>query len=465
MCTVKAKIGRRFVITCALILCSVGELSAQFGGFGGMSGFGNPGGQGQSMPGGASLRPWLAANGSYSENLTGKENFSQVPTSVGYGASGGLNGGKAWRRDSLVGSATASYQRFGHRSVASGVAFASSLGYSHQFSQRVGFFANQTFSTTFGGYGYGAGMSSFGSFGLSGIGVFRDFGFGTGFGFSDPANNGVVDSDIIGSRVYFLASSVGLTYQPTLRWQFNVGSTVTAARRQNASLNDVTSYGGGGSAGYRVSERLTVGVSGQYSTFSYGGRFSDNKSLYGGFGFTYQATPRTMISAMAGMSAYRSTSFATVAFDPILADLIGQPTILNLQKISVASGAGSANITHTRGPFSFAANYDRGITPGNGILYASRRDSVYGSASYRPINRVGTNLYASYGRLNSLQQSGARNESTSVGGNVDVRITNSLFFILGGGYRYSKLSTLHNLSQRFATVGLSWSPEGAMFRF
>jgi hypothetical protein len=364
-----------------------------------------------------------------------------------------------------VGSATASYQRFGRGGIASGVAFASALGYSHQISQRLGFFASQTFSTTFGGYGYGAGMSSFGSYGLSGIGVFRDFGFDGGFGLPDPANNGVVDGDIIGSRVNFLASSAGLSYRPTLRWQFAVGGTATVARRENARLNDVTSYGGGASAGYRVSERLTVGVSGQYSTFKYGGRFSDNKAFSGGVGFSYRLSPRTAMSVMAGISAFRSTSFGTVDFDPILADLIGQPTILNLQKVSVASGAGSAFITHTRGPFGFSAGYDRGITPGNGILYASRRDSVFGSASYRPINRVGTNLYTSYGRLHSLQQAGAKNESTSIGGNIDVRITNSLFFTLGGGYRYNKLSTIHNLSQRFATVGLSWSPEGAMFRF
>lgn len=125
--------------------------------------------------------------------------------------------------------------------------------------------------------------------------------------------------------------------------------------------------------------------------------------------FSYRLSPRTAMSVMAGISAFRSTSFGAVDFDPILADLIGQPTILNLQKVSVASGAGSAFITHTRGPFGFSAGYDRGITPGNGILYASRRDSVFGSASYRPINRVGTNLYTSYGRLHSLQQAGAKN--------------------------------------------------------
>lgn len=465
MCTVRARIGLRFANACALILCCVGELSAQFGGFGGMAGVGTPGGSAPSQPTQVSLRPWLAANGSYSDNLTLNDSLTDTPSTMGYGASAGLSGGKAWQRDTVAGMVSAGYQRSARSGYAAGVGLATALAYSHQISQRVGFSASQSFSTTLGGYGYGAGLSSLGSFGLSGLGVFRDFGFGNGSGIPDPANNGVVDGDIIGTRVYFMASSAGLSYQPSLRWSFGVGASVTMARRESSRLNDVTSYGGGASGSYRVSERLSVGVSGQYSTFSYGGLFTDNKSFSGGVGFNYRASPRTTIAVMAGVSAYRASSFGSIAIDPTIAALIGTPSILNLQKISVTSGGGSANINHTRGPFSFSAGYDRGITPGNGLLYASRRDAVFGSVGYRPVNRVGMNAYAAYNRLNSLIQSGARNESTSFGGNVDVRITNSIFFVLGGGYRYSKLSAQNNISQRFASVGLSWSPEGALFRF
>lgn len=430
-----------------------------------MMGMGNSSGGGQPSGGSTGVRPWLAANGTYSENLSVDSGFNHNPSTLGYGASAGLSGGKAWQRDSLAGAATTSYQHYGSGGQSSGVSFAGALGYSHQISQRASFFASQSFSTTFGGYGYGAGMGSFGSFGLSGLGVFRDFGIGGNFGIPDPANNGVVDADVIGSRVNFMASSAGFSFQPSLRWQFGVGGTVTIARRENSRLNDVTSYGGGGSAGYRVSERLTVGVSSQYSTFSYGGLFSDNKSFSGGLGFTYQFSPNTSASVMAGVSSYRSNSFGSVAIDPIVASLIGQPSVLSLQKIAVTSGGGSANISHNRGPFGLAVSYDRGISPGNGLLYASFRDSVNGSISYRPINRIGFGAFSSYSRLRSLLQSGARNDSTSIGGNVDVKLTNALFLTMGGGYRYSSLSDQRSLTQRFATLGLSWSPEGAMFRF
>jgi len=452
-----------------LLLLAAGQAAqAQFGGMGGLGGMGA--GMG-TMPDNSaapsprvSFRPWVSANGTYSEILS--QNAPGVlpqADTYGYGAAAGVSGGKAFNRTMVAGYYTGTYQRYSRSVFARGLNQVGGITVQHRASERTTLFASEFAGSSNGGYGYGAAAGAFGGWGVSGASIFSDLGAG-GIGFSDPASNGLVDNELFGTRVHYTGTSGGMSYQPNLRWSFTAMGTGSFVRRKGTGLSDLNAYSVGGQTAYRVSQSTQVGGAYQFGDFTYPNRFGGNRVHQVALMTRHQFGPSVSVNLMAGAFRYNSTFLGQVAIDPELAGLLGQGSILSISKLSRTGWVGSASLGRAWRYWSANVAYNHGVSPGNGVMYVSKRDAVTGAAS-TSLGRLSMGVFGGYYRLTGLLQSGASTRNASVGGTTGIRLAGNLYLGASGGYSRFETNVSKAQWRRFVALHLTWSPEDAAFRF
>lgn len=459
----------RWLTAAALLLLAASQCAqAQYGGMGGLGGVGSGMGTMSDTPTSQSprisFRPWISANGTYSETLT--HSAPGVPPQAdtyGYGGAAGISGGRAFTRTTVAGFYTASYQHYNQSLFTRGLNQVGGITVQHKASERISLFASEFAGSSNGGYGYGAAAGTFGGWGTVGSSIFADLGAG-GVGFSDPASNGLVDNELFSTRVHYTGTSGGISYQPSLRWNFTAMGSGSFVRRKGTGLSDLNSYSAGGQAGYRLSQHSQVGAFYQYGEFSYPSLFGGNRVHQVGLMSRHMLGRLASLNLMAGAYRYNSTFLGTVAMDPALAGLLGQGTSLSVQQVSRMGWTGSAALSRSWHTWSAGVSYSHGITPGNGVILVSQRDAVTGSAS-TSVKKVSLGAFGGFHRLSGILQSGASTRSVSLGGNVGVRIVGDLYMGASAGYSRYETNTTKAQWRRFVAVHLTWSPEDAAFRF
>lgn len=462
-----AGITRVSLTVLALVALSGGQAMGQFGGmggFGGMSGVGSqdPSGSAQQSPR-LAFRPWISATGSYAE-VPASSVSGGTRNTTGLGGSAGVSGGRSWQRTSFAGFYTAAYQRWGNRSLAEGLSNAGGFSVTHQLSSRARVFAAEFAGSSLGGYGYGAPGEAWGGNGLAGTSVFFDITGGGLDGMTNPAQNGLVDNEMISGRVHFTGTTGGVVYQPSLRWSYSAQTSASFVRRKDPSLADLNAYSAAGSAAYRINQNSQLTFQYAHGWFTYPNMFGGNRVHQAVVGYTVSLTPQVHVGVMGGAYRFNSTFVGQKAIDASLAGLLGQSSILDLKKMSCNGWVGGAHATRTFRRYSANISYNRTMSPGNGVILASDRDSVTSSLS-SSAGRFSFAGYGSYYRMTGIQQNGAKTESYGVGGNVGMKVIDDLYFGVNGGYRTYDTPYTTSRWSRYVAATLSWSPSDAMFRF
>lgn len=410
-----------------------------------------------------SFRPWISAYGSYLQALgTGLFPDRTRRNFYGYGGSAGISGGRVWERTSVGLFYTANYQRFHGQRLAEGMSQVAGVSVSHRVTERVGLFASQLAGSSLGGFGYGAPAGIFGGWGVAGAVLMPPPGpFGVPL--VDAADNGLVDNEIFGSRVHFYATSGGVLYQPGLRWLLSAGGQAGYVRRRGRGLQDLNSAGGFGQAAYRISQRTAVGASYGFTTFSYPRYFGDNRAQVAAFFLSHQVSPQTTINLSTGGFRMDTTFLGTVAAEPEIAELLGTPLQLEVQKRRYYGWIGRASVSRRWRAWGGSLAYVHGLVAGNGVMLASRRDSVYGSAS-RGLGRFHVGAHGGFFRWSGLLQN-ARLTSGQASVSTGLRLAGSLYTGVNGGYSFFDSPAQPRRWQRFVSAHLTWSPNAAAFRF
>lgn len=410
-----------------------------------------------------SFRPWISAYGNALQAL-GPGPFPEGARRdfYGYGGSAGISGGRAWERTSVGLFYTLNYQRFSGRRIVEGMSQVAGLSVSHRLTERVGLFASQLAGSSLGGFGYGAPAGIFGGWGVAGAVMLPQAGLFAA-PLADPAANGLVDNEIFGSRVNFSATSGGVHYQPSLRLVLSAGGQAGSVRRKGRGLRDLNTAGGFGQAAYRISQQTAVGVSYGFSTFSYPRFFGDNRAQTVAVFLSHQISPQTTVSLSAGGFRMDTTFLGTVAVDPEIAELLGVPLQLEVQKRQFYSWIGRASVSRRWRTWGGSLAYAHALLPGNGVMLASRRDSVYGSAS-RGLGRFHVGVHGGLFRWSGLLQS-ARLTSGQASVSTGVRLVGNVYTGVNGGYSFFDSPAQPRRWQRFVSAHLTWSPNAAAFRF
>lgn len=447
-----------------VLLVTGGSLVAwgQWGLGGIFSGGGIGGDVGGTPPSRFAFRPWLSANGSYSQVLGEPRQTGARRDFYGYGAAGGMSGARRWERTTVSGFYTASYQRFSGGQSVEGMSQVGGVAVSHQATEKVGLYVWQFAGSSLGGYGYGAPAGAFGGWGIAGAALTPEAGL-LGAPVADFAGNGLVDNEVFGSRVNYYGTSGGINFRPSLRWSMSGGAQANFVRRKGAGLRDLNSSGVFGSTSYLVSQRTAIGGGYGWNQFSYPKLFGDNRAQYASIFLSHQATPLTRIGLAFGAYQMNTTFLGAVAVDPQIAELLGVPVQLDVQKRAFRGWQGSATVSRPWREWGTSLSYAHGVNPGNGFMLASRRDSIFGSAG-RSLGRVSIGIYGGYYRWSGLLQN-TKLTSGSVGASAGLRLVGDLFFGLNGGYSAFDTPGTTRRWQRFVSAHLTWSPSDAAFRF
>ncbi|MGQ9916451.1 MAG: hypothetical protein ACUVS7_03450 [Bryobacteraceae bacterium] len=451
----------RGALAAVLLLGMAGTAKGQWGG-GGLGGIFGSGDAGGTPPSRIAFRPWVSANGTYSQPLGVRDVPGTRRDYYGYGGSAGVSGARGWERTSVAGFYTVNYQRWTGMGVRGGASQVGGFTVSHKATERVGLFVTQFAGTSLGGFGYGAPAGIFGGFGIAGSALLPSAGL-FGAPMTDLANNGLVDNEFYSSRVHFYGTSGGVTFRPSLKWSFGAGAQANFVRRKGPGLRDLNSAGVFGRVGYQPGQNTQVGFFYGYSEFSYPKLFGGNRAQFAGIGLTHSLSPQTQLSLSGGLYRMDTQFLGAVETDPVIAELLGVSSQLEVQKRSFSGWQGSASIHRSWREWGVSLGYTHGLNPGNGAILASRRDSVYGSAG-RGFRRVSFGTFGGFYRWSGLLQNTALT-SGSVGASLGFRVAGDLFVGCNGGYSYFETASSARRWQRFVSVHLTWSPSAAAFRF
>lgn len=457
----RVRVLRQGALAATLCFACGGAAFGQWG-MGGVGGIFSGDPTGGTPPSRVAFRPWLSANGSYSQVLGERAQPGLRRDFYGYGGAAGLSGARTWERTSVAGFYTANYQRYSGGTRLEGMSQVGGVSVNHRATEKVGLFVTQFAGSSLGGFGYGAPAGIFGGWGIAGSALLPEAGL-IGAPLTDAASNGLVDNELFSTRVNFYGTSGGIRYSPTLRWSFGAGAQAAFVRRKGAGLRDLNSAGVSGNAAYQVGQRTAVGASYGYSEFSYPKLFGNNRTQFASIFLSHRISPQTRMALAAGAYRMDTTFLGAVQVDPQIAALLGVAAQLAVQKRAFYGWQGTASISRSWREWGSSITYTHGINPGNGAILASRRDAVFGSAG-RSFGRVSFGAYGGYFRWSGLLQSTTL-RSGSVGASTGFRIAGDLYMGLNGGFSMYETPTVARQWQRFASAHLTWSPSGAAFRF
>lgn len=448
-----------------VVLFSCGGAAA-FGqwGMGGARGIGGVAGDaaGSTPPSAIAFRPWVSAQGSYTQVVGQQRLDSTRRDFYGYGAAAGASGAKGWERTSIAGFYLAAYQQLNGRQGIAGMSQVAGLTLSHRPTEKVGLYMTQFAGSSLGGFGYGAPAGALGGWGVTGASIVSFAGMAGG-PLTDFGDNGLVDNELFGTRVSFYGTSAGASYRPNLRWSFGGGAQAAFVRRKGSGLRDLNSAGVFGSAAYQAGQRTVVGLNYGMSEFSYPKLFGDNRAQFATLSLQHQITQRALFTMSGGAYKMDTTYLGAVEVDPVVAELLGVQRQIEVQKRAYYGWIGMASISKSWREWGGSISYVHTLNPGNGLILASKRDSVFGSMN-RSLGRLSFGLFGGYYRWSGLLER-ATLTSASAGTSVGIRTVRDLHVGMNAGYSLVDLPTGPRRWQRFVSAHVTWTPSLAAFRF
>lgn len=457
----------RWIGVAALWSGLAGTAAAQVGGYGGFGQAGrtmlNVGEPNRQSAGEFGLRPWAMVSGNYFTDQVPQPDGALRRTE-GYGgfAGYGVAGGKAWYRTSLGMNLTGMYRpSIGtfKRTLNSHVL---TLGVSHLTGPRT-----RVSAAASGGYSNG-GMG----FGGAGLGSGMMLPFGTGnimqmgaVDFGNPNDNAFVDEEVFNIGTLFAGTTGGIVHQISERWSTGAGGSSFLARRRYSGLAQSDGKSAYALAAYNIDRTSLLGVQYAHSWFSFRGLFGGNRAHMLNLFYQKSLGPKTMANFSAGAFRLRTTFIGAAPIDPAFAELMPGFQSFEVKEGSATGFMAAGTVARTFRNGMVGATYTRGLTPGNGLVLASRRDRATLTASTGLPGRFGLGGMISYGELRGLQQIGLRTQNLSIAGGVNRVLGAGFGFGLSGGYRTFKFNNGPAVKGQFASLGITWSPPGALLVF
>ncbi len=374
-------------------------------------------------------------NGIQPVSLDSSGHLSTVNGLYGAEVSLGVYGQHQYKHAKLGLDYTGTFRHYNANTYWDGSDHQFALGYTYQKSQRTTFDLRQT-----------AGTSSLGS---SFAGALPD------------AFNTVVDPTtlLFDNRTYYLQSTADVSYSQSMRNTLTVGGDWSTVQRQSSALVGVNTYGLHGTFARRLSLANTFGITYNHThyDFSHGFGESDIDTVQGFFTRTFGRSWKASVHA--GIYHSEVVGLQQFALDPVLAVLLGAPSITEVFYRANWLPSAEGILTRTFKRSLITASYARSITPGNGVYLASREQLGGVNYAYTGIRKWTFNFLANYAQLSSLGPGLPPYSQYSGGTGFTYALTRALY--VTGHYDLRHYDIAADSFQRTAsriTLGLSFSP-------
>jgi hypothetical protein len=298
-------------------------------------------------------------------------------------------------------------------------------------------------------------------FDLSGIGGTLSRGIGALAGYPIPLPN-LVDqpaSMLFDSRTYFGQGGGDMTYLLSARTSFTVGADGFVARQRSNSLAGVDGYVARGSLQRRWTRWTTVGVAYEHVHFAYTQAFGDTDiNNYEAFAGSQLGRSWTL-SARAGAFQAEARGVQQVAVDPVIAALLGITSTTETFYSRHVFPSGDVTLTRAFKRASFSVDYQKTVTPGNGVYLASRQDNAWANFSYTGVRKLNLSAFVGATRFHSLGQELQPYWQANGGAGLTYNLTRALHLTARYDARRQEITaSAYNPTSYRVTFGLAFSP-------
>jgi hypothetical protein len=386
------------------------------------------------------LRPYLSLTGIYDTALTpvSVDAMGNIPEHRDYGGEVGFGvvGSRRWRYTFLGMDYRGNVRKYGRRSYYDGSDHTLSLGVTRMLSRRTSLTLRQA-----------AGTFS------------RGTALGAGYELIDPSFANVPYYELFDSRTYYVSPMADLTWQKSTRLSFNFGGGGSFVRRRSNALVGTNGYTARGDVAYRVTRRTTIGADYAFSHYEFTGGFGTSDYHAAAFNLAAQIGRAWELGFRVGAGRSETTSVRRIALNPILAAIIGQPSLLvgfhNVQYLP----NGEARLSRVFGRSILSLSAGTGFSPGNGLYLASKQQSASLGYSYATRRRASVGLWAGYGSYSSIARDIGKYQSYYGGSGFTFRLFEAVHLAANYGVRRNDADAgrFRRLDHR-VQLGLAFSP-------
>ena len=147
-------------------------------------------------------------------------------------------------------------------------------------------------------------------------------------------------------------------------------------RRESSELFGDTGRQAGADIAYRLTRHVTTGVRTiLYTYFDFIGTYGATDVNTFGLTYSIAFNPNTQLITRLGASRLETTGLSSVALSPVLSLLLGAPSVLSaVYQVNYTPDV-NVQLRHKVSNWALSLAYARGVTPGNGVILTSIRQS------------------------------------------------------------------------------------------
>lgn len=201
-------------------------------------------------------------------------------------------------------------------------------------------------------------------------------------------------------------SLVALTYQATQRLSFSGSIEGSFLRQDSVALVGTNSGILTADLGYRLSSRSTIGLDYGFSHFGYTS-FGSADVNRAGIDYSWRAAKSVNLAFQIGMAHSNILSLAAVPIEPELGAVLGVTTGIQEVQHSINTPVMNARVTKQWRRASADLGYQRGISPGNGLVLASTQTALTAGFHYSHADRWTLSVQAGRTTMEQLAVAGS----------------------------------------------------------
>jgi hypothetical protein len=208
------------------------------------------------------------------------------------------------------------------------------------------------------------------------------FKYGASYFSVQPIETNTVQVNPYSSDTKFLASGLSATYQQSLRWSYTFGGSYYLARYTGFAPYGISAVSASGEASYRLTARTSLSGTYSFSDFQY--QNQGGQALIHTVFATISHRFRNSWSVLASGGGSRSQSSGVVdlGLSPGLSQLVGTTYIAGSYNTTTYVPYFQGSATRQLRHMSLSISGGQSISPGNGLLLASKNLNASGFFSY-----------------------------------------------------------------------------------
>lgn len=340
----------------------------------------------------------------------------------GIEASIGAYGTHSWKRSSIGLEYRGNYRHYSENTYYNGSDHILALNFAAVTTRRTLLTLQQTAGTTNIAYG-----------GITGLHGFTNL--------YDPLQPGLPVNEIFDNRSYFIDSTARLIWVENSRNSFSFFGGGFAVRRHSKLLIGQNGIRAGMDFARRINRRTTLSLAYSFQKYDFPRAFGAADLHSVSFGYSQLLGKNWEIAASGGAYLINVVGTQQVTLDPLIAQLFGRKTGIEVYDKSNIFSSVQGTITRRFKRSTLLFTAQRGIAPGNGVLLTSRNQSYGASFSHSSSRRLGFYGNINYFTLDGIGGLSGHYDTFSTGVGVSYVLRHHMQLMGNIDYRFQQTGT------------------------